>query len=84
MIALGRVEDVRGFALAGVETASCQTPLDADALLPVLASDETVGLVVVPAWLDRLAPASIARVRGRRRAPVILVLPDEDSDVTPS
>jgi hypothetical protein len=39
---------------------------------------------VVPAWVDRMAPASIARVRDRRRAPVILVLPDDDADVTPS
>jgi vacuolar-type H+-ATPase subunit F/Vma7 len=78
MIAVGPAEDLRGFALAGVETARCQTPQDAAALFPALAADETVGLVLVPAWLERTAPASIARVRSRRRAPVILALPDDD------
>jgi vacuolar-type H+-ATPase subunit F/Vma7 len=81
MIALGRGDEVRGFALAGVETAPCQTPQEADASLLALGADTTVGLVLVPAWLQRVAPAAIARVRGRRRAPVILVLPEGDSDL---
>lgn len=75
MIALGRADDIRGFALAGMETARCETPQEAAALLAQFGADATIGLLVVPPWLDRAAPAAIARVRALRRAPVVLALP---------
>jgi vacuolar-type H+-ATPase subunit F/Vma7 len=75
MIAVGRGDDIRGFALAGMETARCETPQDAGALLTRFGADATVGLLVVPLWVDRAAPESIARVRALRRAPIVLVLP---------
>jgi vacuolar-type H+-ATPase subunit F/Vma7 len=80
LIALGRTNDVRGFALAGVETVTCQTVRQADAALRTLGSDPTVGVVMIPTWVERAIPAAIARVRVRRRAPVLLVLPLGDSD----
>jgi vacuolar-type H+-ATPase subunit F/Vma7 len=79
MVALGRLDDIRGFALAGVETVRCETLQEASALVLALGADTTIGLVVVPGWLARAASAAIARVRGRRRAPVVLVLPDVDA-----
>lgn len=75
LIAFGRTDDVRGFALAGVETVPCQTVRQADAALRTLGSDPTVGVVMIPTWVERAIPAVIARVRVRRRAPVLLVLP---------
>ena len=77
---MGRTDEIRGFALAGVEVASCQTPKEADAVVAGLSSDATVGLVIVPAWLNRVAPALVARVRARRRPPVIFVLPDGEPE----
>jgi vacuolar-type H+-ATPase subunit F/Vma7 len=75
LIAIGRADDIRGFALAGVETARCESLQEAGALLAQVGVDATVGLIVVPSWVDRGAPAAIARVRARRRAPVVVVLP---------
>lgn len=75
---MGRTVDTRGFALAGVEIAACQTAREADAVVSALSADPGVGLVIVPAWLTRVAPALVTRVRARRRGPVILVLPDDE------
>ena len=75
MIALGRRGDGRGFALAGLETARCDTPQDAAALMAQFAGDPTIGLLLVPLWVEEMAPAAIARIRARKRAPVVLVLP---------
>lgn len=77
---MGRTAEIRGFALAGVEIASCQTTREADAAVSALSADPSVGLVIVPAWLNRVAPALVARVRARRRGPVILVLPDDEPE----
>jgi len=76
MIAIGRADEVRGFALAGVEVAPCRTPHEADALVLALTTDATVGLLMVPSWVEEAARTSIARARGRRPTPAILVLPD--------
>ena len=77
---MGRTVDTRGFALAGVEIAACQTAREADAVVSALSADASVGLVIVPAWLNRLAPALVPRVRAKRRGPVVLVLPDDESE----
>ena len=80
IVAVGRVDETRGFALAGVEIASCQTTREADAVVSALSADASVGLVIVPAWLNRVVPALITRVRARRHGPVILVLPDGEPE----
>jgi vacuolar-type H+-ATPase subunit F/Vma7 len=80
MIALGRLDDIRGFALAGVEIARCESVVEGSALVNTLAADPSVGVVVVPAWLGSGAASSIGRVREQRRGPVVVVLPDTDSD----
>jgi vacuolar-type H+-ATPase subunit F/Vma7 len=80
MIALGRAEDVRGFALAGVETVRCDTPDEAGRLVLSLGAEASVGLVIVPGWIGRAAGRSISSVRNRRRAAIVLVLPESDPD----
>ena len=80
IVAVGRPDDTRGFALAGVEIASCQTEREAEAVVSALGADASVGVVIVPAWLARVSPALVERVRARRRAPVILALPDGGSE----
>ena len=80
IIAVGRTDEIRGFALAGVEVASFQTPKEADDVVSALSADASVGLVIVPAWLNRVAPALVRRARARRRGPVILVLPDGEPE----
>jgi vacuolar-type H+-ATPase subunit F/Vma7 len=79
MIALGRLDDIRGFALAGVETARCESAGEATALVNALVVDGSVGLVVVPAWLGYGLGGALAQLRERRRGPVVVVLPDTDS-----
>ena len=80
MIALGRLDDIRGFALAGVETARCESLREGSALVKALSADPSVGVVVVPAWLGYGAASAIAHVRDRRGGPVVVVLPDTGSD----
>jgi vacuolar-type H+-ATPase subunit F/Vma7 len=80
IVAVGRADDTRGFALAGVEIVSCRTPGEADAVISALSADAHVGVVIVPAWLNRVAPALVARVRARRRGPVLIVLPDAEPE----
>jgi vacuolar-type H+-ATPase subunit F/Vma7 len=82
LIAIGRPDEVRGFALAGVETWPCHTALDADRLLQTIGSDTAVGLIMIPGWVGHAANATIARVRATRRGPVILVLPNDTSELT--
>ena len=80
MIALGRLDDIRGFALAGVETARCESAQEGSARINALATDASVAVVVLPAWLGDGAASAIARLRDRPRGPVVVVLPDTDAD----
>ena len=80
IVALGRLDDIRGFALAGVEIARCESVREGSALVNALAADASVGVVVVPAWLGYGAESAIARLRERHRGTVVVVLPDTDSD----
>jgi vacuolar-type H+-ATPase subunit F/Vma7 len=52
MVAVGRADEVRGFALAGVETCACETTAEIDAAIRRLTStggDTDVGLIIAPA-----------------------------------
>ena len=73
---MGRPDEVRGFALAGVETAPCRTAQDADRVLSTLVADRShVGVIVVPAWVNQAVAGVVARARAQRDAPVVVVLP---------
>jgi vacuolar-type H+-ATPase subunit F/Vma7 len=79
-VALGRAEDIRGFALAGVETAVCETPHEAETLMNALGAVESrVGLLMVSAWVTRAAPSAVERSRQKDGPPIVLVLPVSES-----
>lgn len=73
----GRGDEVSGFALAGVETARCDSPADADRLVGSLADESGgVGLLIVSPWVERHAARAIAAARRHKGPPVIVVVPD--------
>jgi hypothetical protein len=78
LVVAGRAHDVRGFAVAGVETIRCETAGEAKALLDGLAAD--VGLFIVPRWFERATGERLARLRERWGPPVVLVLPPDRHD----
>jgi vacuolar-type H+-ATPase subunit F/Vma7 len=76
IVALGPPDDIRGFALAGVETARCETGHDADHLISAMCRAESdVGLVLVSRSIAEAAVPAIARARAGGAAPVFLILP---------
>jgi vacuolar-type H+-ATPase subunit F/Vma7 len=76
IVVAGRVDDVRGFTLAGVETACCDTAPAAAAILTSLgAADPPIGLLIVSPWLASVAPDRLQRLRGRKGPPIVLMLP---------
>jgi vacuolar-type H+-ATPase subunit F/Vma7 len=79
LIVAGRASEVRGFALAGVETAICDNQDEADAFLTSLAAD--VGLLIVSPWVAQAAAERLQTIRDRRGPPVILTLPAARADV---
>jgi vacuolar-type H+-ATPase subunit F/Vma7 len=82
MVAVGRADEVGGFALAGVEVRPCTTPAEAEAVMATVVQETPpAGLVVVSAWANRAAARVIARLRQRRTPPVVVTLPE--TEVTP-
>jgi vacuolar-type H+-ATPase subunit F/Vma7 len=77
ILAIGTTDDVRGFALAGVETVRCRTAQDAETALITIAADPAVALLLVPAWVGQVARAALTRIRSSRRGPLIVVVPDD-------
>jgi vacuolar-type H+-ATPase subunit F/Vma7 len=79
VVAAGRVEEVRGFALAGVETVWCDTASAAAALLTDLqGADPPIGLLIVSPWLAGAVPDRLQRLRERKGPPMVLTLPAGD------
>jgi vacuolar-type H+-ATPase subunit F/Vma7 len=78
LVVAGRARDVRGFAVAGVETIPCETAAEAQALLDGLAAD--IGLLIVPRWFEQATAARLARLRERKGPPVIVALPSGPRD----
>ena len=73
---MGQPDEIRGFALAGVETVPCHTAEDARAIFSELVLDRShVGVIIASAWVNQVAAASVARAREQRDAPVVVVLP---------
>lgn len=76
---MGQPDEVRGFALAGVETAPCRTAQDAGRVFSTLVADRShVGVIVVSAWVNQAVAGAIAHAREERDAPVVVVLPPTD------
>jgi vacuolar-type H+-ATPase subunit F/Vma7 len=78
LLVAGRARDVRGFAVAGVETVPCETAPQARAAIDDLGDD--VGLFVVSQWFEQATGDRLARLRGRKGPPVVLVLPPDPPD----
>jgi vacuolar-type H+-ATPase subunit F/Vma7 len=78
IVVIGRAREVRGFSLAGVETAVCQAPADASARVSALGAPASgVGLLLLSAWAARAAERPLAAIRERQGPPVILELPGD-------
>ena len=73
LVVAGRAHDVRGFAVAGVETVSCETAMHAQAALDSLAPD--VALFIVSRWFAHATGDRLTRLRERKGPPVVFVLP---------
>jgi vacuolar-type H+-ATPase subunit F/Vma7 len=73
LLVAGRPQEIRGFALAGVETLTCHSRADAEAVVEQFGGD--VGLLIVPRWLADAASERLARIRQRQGWPIVLVLP---------
>ena len=77
LVVVGRADELTGFALAGVETAACASPEDANGRVAILGgAGSDAGLVIVSPWAGRHAAHAIAGVRRRKGPPVIVVIPD--------
>lgn len=79
VVLLGTVDDVRGFALAGVPGVVVTERRELEAGLRA-AADAGAGLVLVSAATAALAPAAVAALAGRDGGPAVLVLPEGDHD----
>ena len=77
-IVAGRASEVRGFALAGVETIACETSERATAIVDGLGTD--VGLLIVSDWFAQAAAPGLSVLRARTGPPVVLTLPSESDD----
>jgi vacuolar-type H+-ATPase subunit F/Vma7 len=73
-VLLGTEQDVRGFALAGVEGHVCATPGEAAEAAAAVRGRSDVALVLVSREVARLAPAEVVRLEGVDAPPAVVVL----------
>jgi vacuolar-type H+-ATPase subunit F/Vma7 len=73
---LGLEDEVRGFALAGVQTTVCHGPAEAGFALDRIDRDGNVALLVVSRAIAEALPARIERLRNRMEPPIVIVLED--------
>jgi vacuolar-type H+-ATPase subunit F/Vma7 len=74
LIVVGRPDEVRGFALAGVDIAVCDAAAAAAPLVEQVSADGA-GLVLVSPWIARHAARTIASLQRRKGPPVISIIP---------
>lgn len=74
---LGTEQEVRGFALAGVEGRACGTAGEVAEAAAALHSRSDVALILVSRAVARLAPDQIAKLEGVTGPPALIVLPGE-------
>ena len=76
IVAIGRADEMRGFALAGVETTRCDSGQEADSAISAMSrAGSDVGLVLVSRSIAALAVPAIARARAGGAPAVFLILP---------
>ncbi|MGZ6126421.1 MAG: V-type ATP synthase subunit F [Myxococcales bacterium] len=76
-VLLGTEQDVRGFALAGVESRACGTAGEVAEAAAALHARSDVALILVSRNVARLAPDEVARLEGVSGPPALIVLPGE-------
>jgi vacuolar-type H+-ATPase subunit F/Vma7 len=79
IFALAGPEDVRGFALAGIEGSPCAVPGQAQAILRGLLRDREasgIGLLLLSAAAAREASGEVRALRRSGEPPLVVVLPD--------
>jgi vacuolar-type H+-ATPase subunit F/Vma7 len=74
MAVIGSADEVRGFALAGVEAVACGTAAEAAAALDALAQHPRVAVLIVTQAIADALPASIERLQNRVEPPIVIVL----------
>jgi vacuolar-type H+-ATPase subunit F/Vma7 len=80
IFALAGPEDVRGFALAGVEGSACAVPGQARAMLRELLRDREangIGLLLLSGAAAREACGEVRELRRSGAPPLVVILPDE-------
>ena len=76
LIVIGREQEVAGFALAGVQTLTCNSADDAAAAVDrVTAPGGDTGLVLVSPWIARHASRVLNAAQQRKGPPVVTVMP---------
>ena len=80
LVLLGDADDVRGFALAGVEGRVCHDRGTAEsALAQIAAPGAEVGLVLISATVAGLASRALERLGRQEGSPAVVILPEADS-----
>jgi len=80
IFALAGPEDVRGFALAGVEGSACAVPGQARAMLRELLRDREangIGVLLLSAAAAREAAGEVRELRRNGAPPLAVILSDE-------
>jgi vacuolar-type H+-ATPase subunit F/Vma7 len=84
IVVVGRAVDLRGFALAGVETVVCRTPTEVEPVVSRLGLRPAgVGLLILSPWAAALGRQATSAIRASQGPPVVLELPGdavEDED----
>jgi vacuolar-type H+-ATPase subunit F/Vma7 len=76
LVVIGRADELTGFALAGVETVTCDASVDAARVVESVAAPAAgAGLVLVSPWIAQHAGRVIEAVQQRKGPPVITVIP---------
>jgi vacuolar-type H+-ATPase subunit F/Vma7 len=73
---VGDADEVRGFALAGVEPIVCEDGTTTAEMLERLEEDRDLGVIVITAHTARLAPRQVAHLQERVAPPVPCLLPE--------
>jgi vacuolar-type H+-ATPase subunit F/Vma7 len=75
MAVIGTVEDVAGFALAGIPGQVCDTGPVVREALDAARRDREVAVIVLSAEAERLAPDAVRAAREAGGLPLVVVLP---------
>jgi vacuolar-type H+-ATPase subunit F/Vma7 len=76
-VVLGSDEQVRAFALAGVEGHTCATTAETEREIAAIRARDDVALVLLAGKVRQLAPIAVRTLQRGEDPPYVLVLPGE-------